>query len=103
MYQSGKPWGRQVRFNGLDPARRPSWSNPSTTRRAAAFNGLDLRLQKALRFGGTVEGAVFGDVLNVFNNDADENISTAGGVRQLRGASRFVLPRRLMIGAKFRF
>jgi hypothetical protein len=70
----------------------------------AALNGLDVRLEKAFRLGGTAEGAVFGDFLNVFNNDAYENIQDRLGTSESFGEpTRFVLPRRLMLGAKFRF
>ena len=54
MYQSGKPWGREVRFNGLVPgATRVLYEPFNDDRRVAALNGLDVRLEKALRFGGT--------------------------------------------------
>ncbi|HTM33578.1 MAG TPA: TonB-dependent receptor [Vicinamibacterales bacterium] len=105
MYQSGKPWGREVRFNGLVPgATRVLYEPFNDDRRVAALNGLDVRLEKALKFGGTAEGAVFGDFLNVFNNDAYENIIDRRQASANFGIpTRFVLPRRLMIGAKFRF
>jgi hypothetical protein len=105
MYQSGKPWGREVRFNGLVPgATRVLYEPFNDDRRVAALNGLDLRLEKALRFGGTAEGAVFGDFLNVFNNDAFENLVDRRQVSTNFGVpTRYVLPRRLMLGAKFRF
>ena len=51
------------------------------------LNQLDLRLEKALqlrRHG--MEGAVFGDFLNVFNNDAAQSVldrrSTVGQLRR---------------------
>jgi hypothetical protein len=105
MYQSGKPWGREVRFNGLVPgATRVLFEPFNDDRRVAALNGFDVRLEKALRFGGTAEGAVFGDFLNVFNNDANESIVDRRQVSANFGVpTRFVLPRRLMLGAKFRF
>ena len=105
MYQSGKPWGREVRFSGLVPGTTRVLYDPfNDDRRVAALNGLDVRLEKALRFGGTAEGAVFGDFLNVFNNDAYENVQDRLGTSSSFGLpTRFVLPRRLMLGAKFRF
>jgi hypothetical protein len=105
MYQSGKPWGREVRFNGLTPEPTRVLYEPfNDDRRVDPLNGLDVRLEKALRFGGTAEGAVFGDFLNVFNNDAAESIVDRRAVSTNFGVpTRYVLPRRLMLGAKFRF
>jgi hypothetical protein len=105
MYQSGRPWGREIRFSGLVPGTTRVLYEPfNDDRRVDALNGLDIRLEKALRFGGTAEGAVFGDFLNLFNNGAAQSVidrrqtSTNFGV-----PSTSVLPRRLMVGAKFRF
>ncbi len=105
QYQTGRPWGREVRFNGLVPgATRVLYEPFNDDRRVASNNQLDMRLEKSLRFGGTAEGAVFGDFLNVFNSDAFENVLDRRFVSSNFGvASRFVLPRRLMLGAKFRF
>jgi len=105
-FQSGRPWGREIRFTGLVPgATRVLYEPLSGDRRVDPLNQLDLRLEKALSFsGGKVEGAVFGDLLNVFNNDATQSVldrrSTSGS---FCFGSAFVLPRRLMLGAKFRF
>jgi hypothetical protein len=105
MYQSGRPWGREVRFNGLVPgATRVLYEPFNDDRRVGALNGLDVRLEKALRFGGTAEGAVFGDFLNLFNNGGYESIIDRRQVSTNFGVpTRYVLPRRLMLGAKFRF
>jgi hypothetical protein len=105
-FQSGRPWGREIRFNGLVPgATRVLFEPLSADRRVDPLNQFDVRLEKALRFGDRgIEGAVFGDLLNALNNDAaqsvlDRRFSSANfGV-----GSAFVLPRRLMLGAKFRF
>ena len=61
-------------------------------------------MEKAFKLGGTAELAVFGDFLNLFNSDANESVldRRPGNVNYLV-PSRFILPRRLMIGAKFRF
>jgi hypothetical protein len=106
QFQSGRPWGREVRFNGLVPgATRVLYEPLSGDRRVDPINQLDMRLEKALRFGPDgMEGAVFGDLLNVLNNDAAQNIlDRRSTVANFGLGSGFVLPRRLMIGAKFRF
>jgi len=105
-FQSGRPWGREIRFTGLVPgATRVLYEPLSGDRRVDPLNQLDLRLEKALSFsGGKVEGAVFGDLLNVFNNDATQSVLDRRSTSASFGfGSAFVLPRRLMLGAKFRF
>ena len=104
QYQSGRPIGREVRFNGLVPgATRVLFEPLNDDLRADAINQLDVRLEKALRFGGA-EGAVFGDLLNAFNSDAAQSVLDRRSVSaNYLVPSVFVLPRRLMIGAKFRF
>ncbi len=105
-YQTGRPWGREVRFNGLVPgATRVLYEPISDDRRVKPLTSLDLRLEKALSFSdGKIEGAVFGDLLNTFNNGGTENVLDRRFVSTNFGVgSSFVLPRRLMLGAKFRF
>ncbi len=105
-FQSGRPWGREVRFSGLVPgATRVLYEPLSGDRRVEPLNQLDMRLEKALSFsGGKIEGAVFGDLLNVLNNDGTQSVLDRRFVSANFGVgSSFVLPRRLMIGAKFRF
>lgn len=105
-FQSGRPWGREVRFSGLVPgATRVLYEPLNGDRRVEPLNQLDMRLEKALSFsGGKIEGAVFGDLLNVLNNDGTQSVLDRRFVSANFGVgSAFVLPRRLMIGAKFRF
>jgi hypothetical protein len=103
--QTGRLWGREIRFNGLVPgATRVLYEPFNSDRRVASINQVDARLEKALRFGGRAEGAVFGDFLNLLNSDANESVLDRRFTNANFGvASRFVLPRRLMLGAKFRF
>ncbi|MGE0815302.1 MAG: carboxypeptidase regulatory-like domain-containing protein [Vicinamibacterales bacterium] len=103
-FQSGRPWGREVRFSGLVPgATRVLFEPFNGDRRVDPLNQLDLRLEKALTFG-QVEGAVFGDLLNVTNNDTAVSVLDRRSTSANFGVpSVFVIPRRLMIGAKFRF
>jgi len=72
--------------------------------RTDLWQTLDARVEKAFNLGGTAELAVFGDFLNLFNSDANESVeSTRTDVANYLVPSRYILPRRLMIGGKFRF
>jgi Carboxypeptidase regulatory-like domain/TonB-dependent Receptor Plug Domain len=105
-FQSGRPWGREVRINGLVPgATRVLYEPFSGDRRVKPLNQFDVRLEKALSFSdGKVEGAVFGDLLNALNDDGTQSVLDRRSTSSNFGVgSSFVLPRRLMIGAKFRF
>ena len=72
--------------------------------RTKFWNQLDARVEKEFKLGGTAELAVFGDFLNVLNSDANESVLDRRiGNANRNVPSRFILPRRLMIGGKFRF
>ena len=106
--QSGKPIYSEIRV----PASVTQI--PGTTRIVAFTNDgedrtkhwttLDARVEKSFALGGPAELAAFGDFLNLFNSDANESVLDRRlGNSNYLVPSRFVLPRRLMIGAKFRF
>ena len=59
---------------GIPGATRVLFEPFSGNQRVNAINQLDIRLEKALRFGGNVEGAVFGDLLNVTNSGGAQNM-----------------------------
>ena len=105
QYQSGRPWGREIRFNGLAPgATRVMYAPLNDDQRVDPLNEMNIRLEKALSFGHGIEGAVFGDLLNALNNDAAVSLlDRRASVANFAVPSTFTLPRRLMIGAKFRF
>ena len=73
-------------------------------KRTPQWTTVDARAEKEFKLGGTAELAVFGDFLNLTNSDASESVldRRIGNANQ-DVPSRFILPRRLMIGAKFRF
>jgi hypothetical protein len=106
-YQSGLPWGRTIRASefldlGLTTTIRAEQLDGN--RRLADWKILDLRVQKEFGLGGDANVAVFGDLLNTLNDDAYENVeSTLGTVENFGRPSRFVFPRRLMLGVKLRF
>jgi hypothetical protein len=103
-YQSGRPWGRTVRVSGLGQTTTILAETITGDRRVASWNLLDLRLQKSFKLGGGADLALFTDILNTFNDDAYETVLDRRGTSDNFGVpARFLLPRRVMLGAKFRF
>jgi hypothetical protein len=122
LYQM--PWGIMTSFNFQSQSGKPIYSEiraatsatgiPGATRiiavasdgqdRTKIWQTLDARVEKSVKFGKTPEVAVFGDFLNLFNSDANESVLDRRlGNSNYLVPSRFILPRRLMVGAKFRF
>ena len=118
------PWDMTSSFNFQTQSGRVIYSEirvppsvtdiPGTTRivafpsdgedRTDLLQTLDFRVEKAFALGGETQVAVFGDVLNVFNSDANESVLDQRiGNENYLVPSRFIAPRRLMIGAKVRF
>ncbi len=76
----------------------------SGDRRVATQNVLDVRLQKEFAFGKDAGFAVFADLLNLTNDDAYESVGSRIGTSESFGLpTQFILPRRVMLGAKLRF
>ena len=74
------------------------------SRRVATWNILDVRLQKEFKLGKQGAFAVFADGLNVTNDDAYDDVGGRLGTSDAFGQPAFfILPRRLMLGAKLRF
>ena len=117
------PWGLTSSFNFQSQSGKPIYSEirvansvtrVGTTRilanksdgenRVAKWQTFDTRLEKAFDLGRGTELAVFGDALNLFNSDSNESVldRRLGNANYLV-ASRFILPRRLMVGGKLRF
>jgi hypothetical protein len=106
-YQKGRPWGRQVvlplSLTG-DLSSTILAESIDGSRRVGSWNLLDIRLQKDFKLGGEARFALFADGLNVFNNDANDGIGSRLGTSDNFGIpTDFVLPRRLMLGAKLTF
>jgi hypothetical protein len=106
-YQSGAPWGRQVR-----PARSVTGLTSTFLaekidgeRRVGTWQILDVRLQKEFKIRGNANIALFADALNLLNDDAFEGVESrrADQPTTFGKPSRFIHPRRVMLGAKFRF
>ena len=106
--QSGRPIYEEVRppasLTRIPGTTRVIANPPDGELRTAHWNQLDMRAEKSFALGGSTELAVFGDFLNLFNTDANESVLDRRiGNSNYLVPSRFVLPRRLMLGGKFRF
>ncbi len=107
-YQSGKPWGRQIRLPSSDLGITSTFYADEggliDSRRVPNWKVLDLRIQKSISFTSDVKLALFGDALNLFNDNATESIGSRLGTSSSFGLpTRYIFPRRLMIGAKILF
>ncbi len=106
--QSGKPIIEEARLSsavtGIPGTNRAVANFVDGELRTDTWTTLDARLEKAFNLGGSRELAAFGDFLNLFNSDANESVldRRPGNVNYLV-PSRFIAPRRLMLGAKIRF
>ncbi len=106
--QSGHPIYTEIRVptsvTGIPGASRILANVVDGDKRTPQWTTVDARAEKEFKLGGTAELAVFGDFLNLTNSDASETVldRRIGNANQDVPA-RFILPRRLMIGAKFRF
>jgi hypothetical protein len=103
MHQDGRLYGRQIRINNLG-IPTAIWAEPlDGSRRVPDWNTFDVRIQKDFAFGTSKVG-VFGDILNLTNIDANESVGSQNGAATNFGVpTRFLYPRRLMLGAKIRF
>ncbi|MEZ5416766.1 MAG: TonB-dependent receptor [Vicinamibacterales bacterium] len=106
--QSGKPIYTEIRVpssdTGIPGTSRILANTVDGSERTKFWNQLDMRLEKSFALGGTTEVAAFGDFLNVLNSDANESVLDRRiGNSNQNVPSRFILPRRLMFGAKLRF
>jgi outer membrane receptor protein involved in Fe transport len=104
-FQSGLPWGRTIRVTDVtDFTTTVRADSIDGTRRVADWKLVDLRLQKDFSLGRGAHLALFADFLNTLNDDAYENVESSLGTADNFGRpSRFVFPRRMMLGARFRF
>ncbi len=105
-YQQGRPWGRLVQL----PAELVTLPTRILTepldgsRRVGSWNLLDIRLQKDFKVANNTTVSFLTDVLNTFNDNANDGIGDRVGTSDSFGLpTDFVFPRRLMLGAKLTF
>ncbi len=108
MSQSGKPIYSEIRAatsaTGIPGASRIIATPSDGELRTKTWQTIDARVEKSFDFGHGAELAVFGDFLNLTNSDANESVLDRRlGNANYNVPSRFILPRRLMVGGKFRF
>jgi hypothetical protein len=107
QHQTGRFYSRQVRVSGLGFPAAPTINMESNTgdRRVANVDLLDLRVQKEFPLRGTsTRFDVFLDALNLTNSDQNEGVGSTLGTSSAFGVpTRYIPPRRLQLGAKFRW
>jgi hypothetical protein len=107
QHQTGRPWARQVRVSGLGfPSSPTIYMDPlDGSRRVPSLDLIDARVQKSFLLGAGTNLDLFLDMLNLTNTDATENVlSRRGDQPSTFGvASRYVYPRRLQLGVRFKF
>ncbi len=105
-YQQGRPWSRLVQLSE-DLVTLPTQilAEPiDGSRRVATWNILDMRVQKEFKLGKDAAIGLFVDALNLLNDDAYDDVGSRLGTSDAFGQpSFFVLPRRLMLGARVHF
>ena len=103
QYLTGKPWAGEAIVR-LPQGTRPIFVEPRGSRRLAAQSLLDLRLSKTLRLGRKVRAELLMDVLNVLNEAAEEAVVSRNvASSNFAEGSRFVEPRRVMLGLRLGF
>jgi len=109
--QSGRAWARQVRVGEPD---FPDLGFPSApvinieerdgSRRVPTQSILDLRVQKSFHLAKEVKLVFFADALNLFNTGKNQGILSRNSQSDTYAiTSDFLLPRRVMLGAKLTF
>jgi hypothetical protein len=106
QHQTGRPWARQIRVSGLGfPSSPTIYMAPlDGSQRVPDLNIIDARVQKSWDFAHGLRGDVYLDLLNLTNSDATENVGSRLGTSSSYGLpTSYILPRRGMIGLRFRF
>ncbi len=101
---SGRAYQRQIRVPDLGIPTTINAEVRDGSRAVDPWNLLDVRLQKQFAIGQNARLGLFLDALNLFNDDANENVLSRNGTSSSFDIrSRFLPPRRLQIGVKFLF
>ena len=113
QHQTGRLWSRRINVSspvarlGFPSAPAINMEANNGERRVADVNLFDLRAQKDFRFSanGHTIFSVFLDALNMANSAAYENVGSQTGTATAAFGvpTRYILPRRLQLGAKIRW
>ena len=107
QHQTGRFYSRQVRVSGLGfpAAVQINMESNTGTRRVAAVNLFDARVQKEFALNGSpIRFDVFIDALNLTNSDQYESVGSSLGTSSAFGVpTRYISPRRMQLGAKIRW
>jgi outer membrane receptor protein involved in Fe transport len=105
VHQTGRPWARSVRVSDLTGISTQILADPiDGSRRVPDWNVLDLNAQKNFKLGGTVSLDLFAYFLNLTNSGTSEDVLSQDGNADSFGLpTSFFAPRRVMLGAHFRF
>ena len=106
QHQTGRPWGRQIRVSGLGFPTSPTilMEPLDGSRRVPNLDLIDMRVQKSFLLGQGMRADFYIDFLNLTNSDATENVGSRLGTSSSFGLpTAYILPRRAMLGARFRF
>ncbi|HMF60771.1 MAG TPA: hypothetical protein VK595_10385, partial [Vicinamibacterales bacterium] len=107
QHQTGRLYSRAIRVSGLGFPSAPQINMEANTgdRRVADINLLDARVQKEFSLpNSSIRFDVFIDGLNLTNSDQFESIGSSLGTSSAFGvATRYITPRRLQLGFKFRW
>jgi hypothetical protein len=107
QHQTGRLYSRAIRVSGLGFPSAPQINMEANTgdRRVADINLLDARVQKEFSLPNSpIRLDVFIDGLNLTNSDQFESVGSSLGTSSAFGvATRYITPRRLQLGFKFRW
>jgi hypothetical protein len=96
--QAGQNWGRTFSAT-LNYGTVRIAAEPLDTNRQRDIAVTDIRIEKQMSFGSSLKVGPFFDVYNMFNTNAEQNITWASGASFLRPTA-IVPPRVARIGAK---
>ena len=105
FYSTGFPWALRERISVPGLGReRILLEEKDGNRRGGNRNTVDMRVQWTAHLGQQMNLNLFLDAYNLFNNDAAEGVQSTTASSSVVGLPRrIVLPRRLQVGARFRF
>lgn len=103
QYVTGRPYTGLANVT-LPQGVRPIYIEPLGSRRLSSQEILDLRVSKTFRMGATGSVELLVDILNAFNDTAEEGVATRNFYSPNFGISTdFVTPRRAMVGVRVSF